>query len=385
MSIATAIPSARNAAVQKGASANSEVLVFSAEDMAEMRPFWNSLWKKSSVSWSLARAEQVSFWLEQFGAQRRFAALVVKEADDWIICLPLIDNPNRLVAQAADLPNNSWFSFGGELLVDEDACTSKHWSLLVKKLRTLPWNSLWLERIRVDEPRWQMFAAALKRNGWRTKLRTSEYFGLTETIQPWKEYMAARPSSRDRKRRAKWLEAQGNVELSVHTPISSEDAKRLFRQAMEVENSSWKRETGTSIIAAGLLEFGEKVAVDLARNGELEIAFLEVDKKPIAAMFSCVSHGICHNFKIGYDEAFAKGSPGQIIIQAHLKNARKDKSYTIVDDVGPVQPYTQIWNTACYAVGQLVAIKPTLGGYWFLLQERIRCFFLKKRGAKPQK
>ncbi len=354
-----------------------EVEIIQANDLVKTKAFWNKLWERSGISWATARAEQVSNWLETFGNGRSFCTIVVREGNDWIIALPLIDSAARPGGKIADICANEWQSFCGELLADMQRCESRHWDKLVGILRKLKWNALWLEQVRLEEKHWEAFHAALKRNGWWTRQRPSHQYGFTKTTGDWASYEASRPERDSRKRRAKQLAKLGDVQLTLHHPIAAEDARRLTLEAIAVEHASWKGQEGTSIQAAGMADHYCRIAVDLARQSQLELAFLRVNGRPIAAMFSCLSHGVCHNFKIGFDEEFKKYSPGQLLIQEHLKQAFLTGSYSGVDDVGPVQPYTAIWNTDTYTVGQLVAFRPGAAAMVQMVKEKLRTLFRK--------
>ena len=109
------------------------------------------------------------------------------------------------------------------------------------------------------------------------------------------------------------LAEQGNLELDELKPGGN--LAPHIEAFLTIESSGWKGERGTAInndpkaakgLAAGLA----------AMHVENKVRFwtMRLDGKPVASLFALVDGGDAVLGKIGYDEAFAKYSPGVLLI-----------------------------------------------------------------------
>ena len=332
------------------------LILESPAEVARHAGEWNDLWERSPTTWPSARAEQICLWHSKFGKRLRLRVVVVKRGEKWLLCLPLVGKRSFL-SFTADLPQSSWTSFGGDLLVDETACTDEHWSLLIAGVRKLRWPVLKLNQVRTTSRHWRKFHSLMGSGGWDVEVLPMVTHGLTSTAGDWGRYEASRREKKSRDKARRRLEATGTVTFECVEPTCPDEARRLTALVFEVEDRSWKGEKGTSVIAAGLLEHYQEKAVALAANRQLQVAFLKLDGQPVAAMFATLGKRVCHTVKVGYDEACRRGSPGQLLFQDHLKHMFAHGDCDFVDDMGPVEPYTAIWNSESYTVGQFVALQ----------------------------
>lgn len=129
--------------------------------------------------------------------------------------------------------------------------------------------------------------------------------------------------TRENFRRARRRLAQaGTVE---YLSASSGDAlTAAFSAFLDVEASGWKGSegAGTAIkLDERLLEFYRGLMHGFAPGGGCEINVLKLNGDPIAAQFCLVVDGTVYALKIGYDEAYAKFSPGKILLDEMLRRA----------------------------------------------------------------
>lgn len=96
---------------------------------------------------------------------------------------------------------------------------------------------------------------------------------------------------------------------------TSDDNSDLFRMA-EVEDKSWKGLAGTSILQSQkLVDFYSIVCQRLTERNWLEWHFLSTGKTTIAANMAINFAGSIVVWKLGYDEAYKKSSPGSILFE----------------------------------------------------------------------
>lgn len=96
----------------------------------------------------------------------------------------------------------------------------------------------------------------------------------------------------------------------------------LFDEAAAVEARSWKRAAGTAIACDPAKEaFFRRYFRAACERGEMRFAFLRIDGQAAAMHMAVEQAGRHWLFKIGYDEAFARCSPGTLLMLHALRDA----------------------------------------------------------------
>jgi hypothetical protein len=139
----------------------------------------------------------------------------------------------------------------------------------------------------------------------------------------WRE-PESRFSSRRRsdfRRAARRAAEFGELQCEMLCPTAAEfDA--LFDEAIAVEAKSWKRAAGTAIACdAGKEAFFRRYLRAACERGEGRIAFLRIDGRVVAMQLAVEWSGRYWLFKIGYDEAYARCSPGTLLMLHALRVA----------------------------------------------------------------
>jgi len=112
---------------------------------------------------------------------------------------------------------------------------------------------------------------------------------------------------------------EARCEMLAPTPDAFD---ALFDEAVAVEARSWKRAAGTAIACDPAKEafFRRYLAAACAR-GEGRVGFLRIDGRVVAMQLAVEWAGRYWLFKIGYDEAYAKCSPGTLLMLHALRDA----------------------------------------------------------------
>lgn len=162
----------------------------------------------------------------------------------------------------------------------------------------------------------------------------------------WRDPMARFSSRRrsDFRRMERRAEAIGPVATEFHTP-TPEEVPALFERACAVEAKSWKTRSHTALRdlpkqADFLLAYGQRMAA----KGGLQIAFLTIGGMTAGMQIMVEDMGALWLLKIGYDEEFAKVSPGMLLLRAAVKNAA-DKGLERVEFLGKEAEWTKFWTT----------------------------------------
>jgi CelD/BcsL family acetyltransferase involved in cellulose biosynthesis len=129
----------------------------------------------------------------------------------------------------------------------------------------------------------------------------------------------------------------GEVSFEILSPEPGEfDA--LFDEAVAVELRSWKGEAGTAIAADVAKESCFRHFFRSAcERGTFRIAFLRIDGQAVAMQMALECLDRYWLFKIGFDEAFGRCSPGSLLMLHTIGWAagRELKAYELLGNVEP--------------------------------------------------
>jgi CelD/BcsL family acetyltransferase involved in cellulose biosynthesis len=158
---------------------------------------------------------------------------------------------------------------------------------------------------------------------------------------PW--LAGTRPKFRSHLRRARrQLEEQGTLELKHYSAADPVALKKFY----DLEASGWKGAEGTAIQCdPRTQQFYDSVAQAAARDGYLSLDFLELNGKPIAGHFGFNLRGRYLLAKAGYDEAFRRHGPGQLLVNEILGQT-PERGLHEFDFVGPATWDESRWASA---------------------------------------
>jgi CelD/BcsL family acetyltransferase involved in cellulose biosynthesis len=125
----------------------------------------------------------------------------------------------------------------------------------------------------------------------------------------------------DFRRAARRAEEFGEVRCEMLSP-SPEEFDALFDEAIAVEARSWKRAAGTAIACDPAKEaFFRLYLRSACENAEGRVALLRIDGRVVAMQLAVEWSGRYWLYKIGYDEAYARCSPGTLLMLHALRDA----------------------------------------------------------------
>jgi len=183
-----------------------------------------------------------------------------------------------------------------------------------------------------------------KRTSQTLYLRIDASAGSTSDKSAQPPWLAGtRPKFRSHLRRAKrQLEEQGTLELKHYSAADPEALQKFY----DLEASGWKGTEGTAIRCdARTQQFYDSVAQAAARDGYLSLDFLELNGKPIAGHFGFNLRGRYFLAKAGYDEAFRRHGPGQLLVNEILSQT-PERGLREFDFVGPATWDESRWASA---------------------------------------
>ncbi|HYV15727.1 MAG TPA: GNAT family N-acetyltransferase [Conexibacter sp.] len=200
-----------------------------------------------------------------------------------------------------------------------------------------------LGRIPAEAP----IVAALRRAlGRRGVLRVAEAPGhpaltLTEVWQePGGGLSSSRRSALRRARRK--AEQAGEVTIELHAP-TPEQVEALLEEAIDVEGRSWKARTGTALAASPqLARFYRVYGAEAAARGQLRVELLRIDGRAVAMQLGVEWRQRIWLLKIGFDEAHAAASPGQVLLGESIADAAR-RGLEGYELLGSAAPWTDVW------------------------------------------
>lgn len=148
----------------------------------------------------------------------------------------------------------------------------------------------------------------------------------------------------DLRRARRRAEDLGSVRFDFHSPSTAELAP-LLDDFLAVEAAGWKRRSGTALAYDPMrLAFFRGYASAAAEEGRLRLAFLRIDDRPVAAQYAIELGKRLWLLKIGYDEDFARSSPGQLLMLETLRDSMS-RGLTAVEFLGYADEWTRVWTT----------------------------------------
>ncbi len=368
------------------------VLLDSLDQLRGHAEAWNALWQRTPAASPLSRAELVAHWVAKFAPQGRFRAVIVRQDARWLAALPLVERSRLGLARWGARPVNAW-SEGGSLLLDPDSPLEPLLDRLVRALRLVPWRVLSWDEIPLDSHPWAHFQQALLRAGYPLEILPRFTSGRVLAQPAWTDYWSDRTKKHRHNMRRNWnrLQQLGAARADYFSRVDDEQLEPLLRQGFEIENRSWKGTQSTSVLQApGMFEFFLGQARLLNQLGMLRLAFLLLDRQPIAFDYGLAAGNCFHRIKIGYDPAYAGYSPGQLLCFQEVLRLHQRGEEKCIDFLGPLSPALAAWTNQAYTVGRLVCARPGVAGrsalqaYLWARRWRARCLGAGQASRGPR-
>jgi CelD/BcsL family acetyltransferase involved in cellulose biosynthesis len=169
--------------------------------------------------------------------------------------------------------------------------------------------------------------------------------------EPERQFNARRRS--DFRRALRHAQLLGKVGFEVLAPNLPE-LPALLEDAWKVEAAGWKGANGSALARHEKLgEFFRRYAAAACRKGILRLCFMRIAGRAVAMQFAVECAGAFWLFKIGYDEEFARCSPGNLLMLHTVRYAalRGLRSYEFL---GSTAPWTDVWTAS---VRECVALR----------------------------
>ncbi|MBV2091353.1 MAG: GNAT family N-acetyltransferase [Candidatus Thiodiazotropha sp. (ex Ctena orbiculata)] len=299
---------------------------------------WSELPASVDQLFALAEKESLFFsriWFENlhrngFSEDQTLLLACVLDGDKVVALLPLIQPDGEHAYPVKHLYTSLY-----TLLLDGND-NRQILACLIEGLRDLPLHSLQLEPVADSDSRVHQLQQTMTSYGYSCHRYFSFYNWYHRTNgESFSDYMAARPS-RVRNtvgRKQRKLEREQDFRIELFTGSHLDQALADYQA---VYNASWK--------ANEVFEpFVEGLAKTLSESGWLRLAILYIDNHPAAAQFWFVAHGKASIFKLVYDEAWKRYSPGTILLAYLMEQVIDRDKVDEIDFLTGNDAYKQDW------------------------------------------
>ena len=198
-------------------------------------------------------------------------------------------------------------------------CAAEVWKAMCERLVEDGYKLLSLETVSAEAAVDQTFRRTEQENQLVRFQRDKYQRAALKPASSLEQYTEEFVSKSIRKKSAqafKRLEKIGEVKFELVTHEG--DFNQLTEDFLRIESSGWKGKQGTALACAPSTEaFYRELVQRSAAAGKIRFLSLKLDGKRIGMISDLHSGNVVYSYKSGYDEAFAKYSPGR---QVELKN-----------------------------------------------------------------
>jgi CelD/BcsL family acetyltransferase involved in cellulose biosynthesis len=252
---------------------------------------------------------------------------------------------------------------GGLIYMDEDALRQLCHSIVRKGSPTL------LGRLPANDLCIDTFTKLAKGRGLLLKIQNpgSPYVEIQST---WEDYFQRLSSRRrqDFRRARRRLCDHGEVSVDFVFP-TQHNVDKLLEEAFRVEQANWKGENGSAInCRPDLKRFFTSYSHNICDARKLLISSLRLNGEMIAVQLLVEHANRWWILKIGFDERWAKYSPGMQLMFETIKEAFTRK-HTAIELLGTQEQWINIWPHKIHQFISLVYFPFNPAGITALLTE----------------
>ena len=332
--------------VPRSGPATSTEVVSDYSTFLAMEAEWNEAVDRAGVTDPFLRHEWLRTWWDCFAGERQLHVIVVRQDERIVAIAPLM----RETVQMYGLPIRKIDFIHNDHTPRIDfivtARPAEAYDAIWKALRETHdrWDLLQLSRI----PRGSGTCDAMQRLAEGERCATgrwqgdvSPYLTLTGTWEDYHSGLSAKFRSNLRNRLSR-LAKLGTPALEILEDAPAIAAAR--DEALRLEASGWKQESGTSICSDPAVErFYTLLAERATREGWLRLMFLTCGGRRIATSYGSRFGNRLFLFKTGYDPEFATCSPFKLLTWFAIQAAYAE-GLSEVDFLGDAEPWKLEWT-----------------------------------------
>ncbi len=253
------------------------------------------------------------------------------------------------------------YLFFSDFIFSKNAESHEFMDILLRKLSELPelrWDIIYLPRVLDDSCIAFTWPSPSGLRIVRRYVRDCHYHEITSY-----EQIYNRCSSNFRKNlRSARNKLTRLKSATFHTACTELELGQAYIEFLDVEGSGWKQEQGSAIKQnERLISFYRNLIHHYSKFDGCEIHLLRHENKSIAAGFTLLVDGTCYFLKTGYDEEYAKMSPGHLLVGYMLQRYEMISSVKVLNSISNA-PWHNKWKPSCKAVFKYYVFNTTWKG-----------------------
>ncbi|MGE5309123.1 MAG: GNAT family N-acetyltransferase [Deltaproteobacteria bacterium] len=264
-----------------------------------------------------------SFWWKMFGRGGRMLILVFSQDGVPVAILPLM----RKLELWRGLPVSTvmfmanYYS-GRTGIIGRPEATKDLIAPALKYLRDGGFNMLYLNFLSEDSVAEQAFRELLPASGLGFRKMLGDVSPYIRIDSTWQDFLKTRSRNlREKVRRTENSFARSQKH-SLTFVTAPEDVAAAMDRIVAISRRTWKFREGTAIANdRAKIEFYRQYGECAAKKGMLKIAMLEYEGKQIAFTYEIKYGNRDYFLKTGFDEGYARLSPGIFILSESIKEA----------------------------------------------------------------
>jgi CelD/BcsL family acetyltransferase involved in cellulose biosynthesis len=293
------------------------------QQFLDLEPVWDEVAEEAGLDHPFLEHAWVRTWWECFGDGSTLQILIVKAGDQPIAIAPLILTPIRMwgikvrrlgffynahVPRAdfliAQQPEEVYRAIWSHL------SRSRDWDLL--QLCQLPERTATLESI-------SGLAAA---GGYRIATWPSGAAPYVPLPARWDQYFNSLGRKHRSNLRNRFKQIKGVGPIEVETITSGAKLTDALEAGFQLEAAAWKGKAGTAISCdSDVSRFYSSLARRAAERGWMRLHFLQAGPQRVAFDYSLSYKNRIYLLKLGYDPAYARYSPCNLLLCMILQDA----------------------------------------------------------------
>lgn len=177
-----------------------------------------------------------------------------------------------------------------------------------------------------------------------------------------------KPSSERRKKLRQCWKRMSAIGVTAMVAVTEPDAVALAVETfLDLEFKSWKGAAGTALLCREEdATFVRRMIGDLAAQGQAMVESLQIDGRTIATQILLLSGMMAYTWKTAFDQAFAKFSPGAVMIDKLTERLFASSTITGIDSCSVEGSFMgELWRDRRAMADVLVKVRPGLSiSFW---------------------
>ncbi|MBU4343503.1 MAG: GNAT family N-acetyltransferase [Candidatus Omnitrophica bacterium] len=330
-------------------------------DFASIGHIWDKVCAEDSAN-IFQMFDWACNWWKAYGYNKELLMLVVTDGDSPIAIAPLIVTRgpfNRIPARKVEFMYRTNFiiRYRKEDVIRE----------VLNYLKGIQrsWDIIDFSGMDYDLEIIDLLEKEARRSGFSFLVKDGLPYPYVDMGIPWEEYWASRSNKLKKNLRYSYrlMERMGdmNIDFNTYNNSQSQEVKKVALEKMfALSLKGWKAKAGIAVgsskesrdFCRGLMEI-------FSKKGKVMILFLEHKGIPVSFAMGVMYRNVYYFFKTGYDEEYAKMSPGNILMHSSLKTV-SNNGVIRVELLKGMFPQKRIWLTGINRKARVIIFRKSL-------------------------